>query len=152
MSVMPGLSEETVQMGLFVGALAYAAFVVIAILAISRNVFITDKITADRIVGSICIYLLIGMFFAFVYTALIIIWPDAYSLDVGRLSEIQEFRELLYFSYITLTTVGYGDIIPTMPFTRILSCMEAVIGPVYLVIMVARLVGMHISQASKIRQ
>lgn len=147
---IPGVSEYIVKWGLLISCIAYAVFVFIAIISIARHVFITDRITADRIVGSICVYMLIGMFFAFVYAAIDIVHGDALHMPfkVASIKDAQ-FSDFLYFSYSTLTTIGYGDVLPTRPITKMLASLEGITGSVYLAIMVARLVGMHVTQTHK---
>lgn len=147
---VPGASEYIVKWGLFISCIAYAVFVFIAIISIGRHVFVTDRITTDRIVGSICVYMLIGMFFAFVYAAIDIVHGDALHMPfkVTSIKDAQ-FSDFLYFSYSTLTTIGYGDVLPTRPITKMLASLEGITGSVYLAIMVARLVGMHVTQAHR---
>jgi hypothetical protein len=146
-----GIGERMVIEGFVVASFSYATFVLIAIGAMFKNVFVTDEVTSDRIVGSICIYLLIGMFFAFIFSALDLINPVMFNFGHDADPTIREFREYLYFSYTTITTLGYGDMLPTHPLSRLLTSLEAMIGPVYLAIVVARLVGMHISKSMEKR-
>lgn len=143
----PNIPADVFHAVVLVCLISYAIFVLIAIGSMSHSVFVTDKVDTDRIVGSICIYLLIGMFFAFVFTAIDLINPASFNFGTTGEPELQTFREYLYFSYTTLTTLGYGDMTPQQPLARLLTSFEAMIGPIYLAIMVARLVGMHISQS-----
>ncbi len=137
-----------IQEGLIVCCFGYATFILIAMVSIARHVFVTDRVTANRIVGSICLYLMLGMFFAFIYAGMALINPAAFEMSSKGLEmSIVGLRDFLYFSYATITTTGYGDMIPTLPMTRFLSSMESVAGSVYMAIMVARLVGMHVTQA-----
>lgn len=146
--LFPDTPQFIVHWCLFVTSLASAMFILIAILSMSHNVFLTDRITSNLIVGSICVYMLIGMFFSFVYASEALFIPESILVnDVPIIHTAKGFNEFLYFSYTTLTTLGYGDIVPTMPIARLTAMLEAMIGPVYLAIMVARLVGMHITQA-----
>ena len=144
---IPGVSDNCVDTSFVISTLSSAMFILIAIMAIGYNVFITDRVTADRIVGSICMYLLLGMFFSFLYTAADLISPDSMNISWKMGNTLLDFREYLYFSFVTLTTTGYGDILPTRPFTRMLVSFETVTGALYLAIVVARLVGMHITQS-----
>lgn len=148
-AAFPTMPADIFFIGVIVCVSSYAIFILIAIGSMSYSVFVTDKVDSDRIVGSICIYLLIGMFFAFVFTAIDLINPASFNFGTTGEPELQTFREYLYFSFTTLTTVGYGDMTPQMPLARLLTSFEAMIGPIYLAIMVARLVGMHISQSIK---
>jgi hypothetical protein len=142
------LSQLEYYWGLFICCIAYAVFIVIAIISIARYVFITDRITQDRIIGSICIYMLIGMLFAFIYAAMGIIINGGFEMaaKMGNVENVY-FADFLYFSYSTLTTIGFGDVTPTHPVTKMTACLEGVTGCVYLAIMVARLVGMHVTQS-----
>jgi hypothetical protein len=89
------------------------------------------------IVGGICIYLLIGILWTVLY-GLVRTWnPDAIVLREGA--------SLFYFSFTTLTTLGYGDITPAVKLAQDLAIMEAITGQVYLAIFIARLVGLHIA-------
>ena len=89
-----------------------------------------------------------GMFFAFIYAGMDIVSPGAIYLDATDSKSIERFSCFLYFSYTSLTTTGYGDIIPLSPMTRSVAVIEQMAGAVYLVIMMARLVGLHISQVT----
>jgi voltage-gated potassium channel len=146
---MPGLNESTVIIMLAICALSFAAFALIAITSIGHHVFVREMITKDRIVGSICIYMLIGMFFAFLYAGLDVIRPGSFTFSGKDAYELEDFRDYLYFSYVTLTTTGFGDMSPILPLARLLTYLETVVGSLYLVIMVASLVGIHVSQAAR---
>jgi hypothetical protein len=114
-----------------------AAFVAITIVALMRNMFRTHRVTSNMIVCGICIYLLIGILWTVLF-ALLLTWnPDAIALREGA--------SLFYFSFTTLTTLGYGDITPTGKLAQDLAIMEAITGQVYLAIFIARLVGLHIA-------
>ncbi len=102
------------------------------------------EITTDVIAGAICGYLLIGLMWSNFFSILEILQPGSFSVpaDVGA-----ESSHFTYYSYVTLTTLGFGDITPTTDQARSLSVLEAIAGPIYLAILVARLVGMSISQS-----
>ena len=89
---------------------------------------------------------MIGMFFAFVYAGISIIDPYSFNLGGTTFGSLESLRDYLYFSYITLATVGFGDMIPTAPLSKMLTTLEAMTGPIYLAILVARLVGTHMTQ------
>lgn len=145
--LIPGVSDTLVRTGLVICCTAYAAFILIAILSIGRHVFVTDRVTSNRIVGSICVYMLLGMFFAFLYAAMGLLLPAAFNMSLaGETPSMAALRDFFYFSFSTLTTTGYGDMIPSHPISRVVVCLEEVAGSVYLAIMVARLVGMHVTQ------
>jgi hypothetical protein len=145
--IIPGISREAMEIGFAICSFSYALFIFVAILSIGRHVFVTDRVTTNRIIGSICLYLLIGMFFAFVFSGIDRIHPEAFSFEGrGVLPHFEGLRDFLYFSYSTLTTIGYGDMVPARPIPKMLAVIEGMAGPIYLAIMVARLVGMHITQ------
>ena len=102
-----------------------------------------------------CIYLLLGVLWALVYSALELLAPESFTIMVagGAGNEAMRFRAdqaifPLYYSFITLTTLGYGDVVPSSPPARMLAALEAIMGQLYLAVLVARLVGLHIAQAT----
>jgi hypothetical protein len=106
----------------------------------------------DTIAASICGYLLIGVAFAVVYS--LVIQLDASAFDTGEAAPGSQTSfhfgnrhtfTSLYYSFVTLTTLGFGDITPVSMPARMLTTAEALIGQLYLVVLVARLVGLHIS-------
>lgn len=146
--VIPGISEGAIAIALTICSFAYATFALISIIAMMKNVFTLEEVTADRIVGSICIYILIGLFFSFIYLGFDLILPGAFNFAGHEVVTLSNFRDHIYFSYVTLSTLGYGDIVPLLPLPRLISMLEAVTGQVYLVVMVAMLVGVHVSKVS----
>lgn len=146
---IPEHDETTLSVFIIVIASSFSLFILIAIISMSRDVFVTDRVTTNRIVGSICIYLLIGMFFTFVYTVAGVAQPNGFNMGGVTYGKIEAFRDYIYFSFVTLTTTGYGDMLPSSSITRTLSILEAIIGPIYVAVMIARLVGLRISQEVK---
>jgi hypothetical protein len=110
------------------------------------KVFRKGGVTADRVRGAIVVYLLIGGMWTFFYFFIALTIPNAFNwpknLVVGDLRAIQQ--TLTYFSFITLTTTGYGDVTPAIPLTRTLAMFEALMGQLYLVTTLARLVSLAI--------
>jgi len=94
-------------------------------------------ITTHRIMGGVAAYLLLGVIWAEAYTLVEIVHPGSFH---GSLNVADGPRAWLYFSYITLATVGYGDVLPIHPVARSLATLEAVTGSLYLTILLARLV------------
>ncbi len=121
--------------------LIYAFFVALTIIALMKNMFRAKRVTPDMIVGGVCIYLLLGIFWMLLYD-LVGTFDEGAITSAGRPSH-------LYFSFTTLTTLGYGDFIPTTEFARALTSLEAISGQMYLAVFVARLVGLHIAHEIK---
>lgn len=132
-----------------IASIGFLGYLLIVIL---RNVFTTNCVTIDTLVGSVCGYLLIAAIFAAIYSTVILIEPNAFVVDpslgvdpANLHFQGMHFGVLTYYSVITLTTVGYGDVVPANTITRGLVSTEAVLGQVYLTIIVARLVGLHLT-------
>jgi hypothetical protein len=131
--------------GLFVegdvaaGSILYVNGLLVALAppAIFRSMRRYDRVELPTVLGAITIYVLIGLFFAFVFRALAIIDPGTFTgaVDGGRPAVFQ------YFSFLTLTTVGYGDVTAATDIARTLAVLEALIGQIYLVTIVALIVG-----------
>jgi hypothetical protein len=111
---------------------------------ILRSILSSESVTVDTIFGAICVYLLLGITFAEFYTILELAQPGSFSVaSVG--ASIETFERFIYFSFVTLTTLGYGDIAPVTGPARSLCILEAVIGVMFLATTIARLVGVHAS-------
>jgi len=102
------------------------------------------EITSEILFASICVYLMIGLSWAAFYIFIHIMDPGSFIDTSGELTTTAP--RFLFFSYITLTTIGYGTLSPATDQARSLAMMEALLGQLYLTIMVARLVGLHISK------
>lgn len=118
---------------------------------VGRDVFITQRIdVTNRLYGAICIYLLLATTFADLFTIQAYALPHAFNCSTALCNQSADvFHDgiQLYFSLITLATVGYGDITPTHPLTAMTTAIEAVIGQMYVGIVIARLVGLHLLEA-----
>ena len=125
-------------------ALIFLAFTTVVIL---MAVLAPGKVTTDKLAGAICAYLMIGLTFAILFSVLEITRPGSFRLPAGPgepgLGHGGEYV-FIYFSFTTLTTLGYGDITPLASFARTLTWMEAAAGQLYLAILIARLVGLHL--------
>jgi hypothetical protein len=119
-------------------------FLLLAILIV--QVFQAGVVTPHKIRGAIVVYLLIGGMWALFYFIIALTIPNSFhwpkGLAVGNLRAVQQ--TLTYFSFITLTTTGYGDVTPALPLTRTLAMFEALAGQLYLVITLARLVSLAV--------
>jgi hypothetical protein len=110
----------------------------------ARQVLFTGSIDDNKIVGAICIYLLLGLIWTMMYLLIAEAVPDAF-IGLQQAPWYDNFSELSYYSFVTLTTLGYGDITPNLPIPRFLAYMEAVVGDLYIAILVASLIGVRMS-------
>lgn len=117
----------------------------VVIFGIVVDVLTTPEVGADTVFGACSIYLLMGLAWAMAYTFLEGVTPGSFTLGGGPLANDHTHRtaELVYFSYVTLSTVGFGDVLPAARETRGLAVMEALAGQLYLAIMIARMVTLH---------
>ena len=113
---------------------------------ILEDVLRRGQISTDKICGAICVYLLIGFAWAFGYGITELINPGSFSglAEIDANNHVGRIMQLRYFSFATMTTLGYGDILPRSPTARTLATLEAMTGQIYLTVLIARLVGLHI--------
>src|SRR5262245_34839221 len=124
--------------------LAAALFYLCVVVVLLRSVY-RGPVTPDQIAGALCGYVLVGAAFGHAYCLLVALAPGAiHGVGSGSAEQVQVL--LTYFSMMTLTTVGYGDITPASSVARALTVVEAVIGQFYLAVLVADLVGKKVSQ------
>ena len=109
-----------------------------------RQVLFTGSITSNDIVGAICIYMLLGLIWAILYLLLALTTPGAFN-GLPQAPWLDNFSTAIYFSFVTITTLGYGDISPALPLARFLVYMEAIVGVFYMAILVASLIGVRMS-------
>ena len=112
-----------------------------AIVLVFRRIFSFKAVTFDTLCHSVALYLLFGVTFALIYLISNLAITESFAelaptLDAG-------WSNFHYFSFATLTTLGYGDITPDLPFIKVIAVMEAVIGVLYVAILVARLVSLY---------
>jgi len=111
---------------------------------IFMHVIKSRDVTAEILSASICVYLLIGLTWATLYVIVNMFYPGSFIDTDGK--ALQDGPDFLFFSYVTLTTVGYGNIEAITDQARSFASLEALTGQLYLTVMVARLVGLHISK------
>lgn len=126
-------------------ALASAMIAGMLMALVLRRVFQPGPVTWHRIQGAIAVYLLFGLAWAQVYEGVEALAPGAFQLPAGDVASARWFSPLLYFSFITLTTLGYGDILPVHPVARSLAMFEALIGQLYPAILIAKLISLQVT-------
>ncbi len=117
--------------------------------ALAESVFVNGPINANRIIGAVSIYLVLGLIWAFLYSILETLQPGSFTMandGAGKGLAENLVSHSIYFSSVTLTTLGYGDIVPISRPARMFATLEATLGQLYIAIVIARLVGLHISQ------
>ncbi len=139
-----------VRMGMSAVLLIYITVLISVFLARQEHV------SADMILGAINVYLLFAIAFMFLHAFVEVVEPGAYLYQGESLSvalkghpEVDALAFLLYFSVVTLTTLGYGDIIPAIPAARMLCSLEAVIGQLFVAVFIARMVALQIVGRSR---
>ncbi len=133
------------------GLVSYLLLYVFAIVIMIRQMRTTTIVNYQTIAGAICIYLLLGLVWSFIYLIIELLMPHSFNglhssqgVMVQNLAEV--FSHLFYYSYVTLTTLGYGSIAPRTILASAFSSAEALVGQLYLAIVIARLIGLYTNQ------
>ena len=126
----------------FISNIISVMYYSVVVFMLTKQLFSVRRVTADTIKGGVSAYIMLGFLWAILYGLLTQIDPNAFvvSSETGMM--------FLHFSFTTLTTLGYGDIVPNGRYAAILTNSEAIVGQLYLVIFVARLVGLYIATES----
>jgi voltage-gated potassium channel len=111
----------------------------------AKQVLFTGPIDGNKIIGAICIYLLIGLIWTLSYLFVAQAIPGAFN-GLEQAVWYDNFADVAYYSFVTLTTLGYGDISPVIPIARFLVYMEAIVGVFYMAVLVASLIGTRTSK------
>lgn len=127
---------------------AMLLFLVLAVWSSMHQVLFSREINANRVVGAVCVYLLLGSAWAVAYGMVEIIYPGSFMGAALDQVSGQETK-WLYFSFVTLTTLGYGDITPVTNTARVLVYAEAIFGVFYMAILVANIVSAYASVHQK---
>jgi uncharacterized membrane protein len=124
--------------------LTYAIFYGFTISHVLRYVLRPGEVTEDKIHGAIAGYILTGLLWSSLYLFLDHLHPGSFSYNITKDSEdILVFADFLYFSFVTLTTTGYGDIAPVTAHARSLAILEQLAGTFYIAILIARLTSLY---------
>jgi voltage-gated potassium channel len=144
--ILLGLLHYTLQVQVFFRLQQGLAgvFLVQMLFMILKHIGKENEVTLDLIMASACAYILFGMVWAYVYHFVEVLHPKSFTLPWTPGDDLWDFY---YYSFVTLTTVGYGDILALTKPARALSILEALTGQLYLAIMISRLVGLHASQS-----
>ena len=141
---------ETLEFISLVGSVFFFCYIAWLILI---DILRAKMVTLDTIAAGISVYLFFGNICGFIYAIIGRLDPNAFTIPAVTASylgdNIGEISSAMYFSFVTLTTLGYGDITPINEFARSLAFLEAAMGQIYLTVLIASLVGIHISSSDK---
>lgn len=139
-------------LGKFFAHQFYVYFILITLLVFfigsfataSKQVLFIGDIDGNKIIGSLTLYLLLGLIWTMIYLLLLAMDPSAFS-GIEAANWQQGFSRVAYYSFVTLTTLGYGDILPTNHIAEFFVYMEAIIGVFYMAIIVSSLISLRLS-------
>ena len=132
----------------FGSLLTLIGFLVTAITHTMKQVAVGTDMSMNRIVGAICVYLLLGVIWALTYSVLELAVPGSFA-GFETWSNRGWESEWLYFSFVTMTTLGYGDLLPISATARVMAYLQAVFGQFYIAILVAGLVSAYIASKDR---
>jgi hypothetical protein len=144
-----GINFLGVGLHYFVGGAAWSllssvsllAFCIVSAVLTMRFILVQPKVDRNQLLGAASVYLLLGVIWALLFEIVRLFDPSAFTNVDSIAGRPGATGELLYFSYVTLTTLGYGDIAPTIPAAKNLVVLEAVIGQLFLAVLIAVLIG-----------
>lgn len=136
------------------GRIPLALFLIYVCALILRMVLTSRVVDVEVILAALCVYLMLALIWGIAYHLLEVYEPGSFSipgemLDANTNPDQAIVAALHYFSYVTITTLGYGDVTPVAPLARSLATLEAVVGQIYLVTLIARLVSMETVQRER---
>jgi hypothetical protein len=126
-----------------------AGYMIYIITLVFRQIFTSRIITVYQIGGGVAAYILLGHIWASMFLALYIVQPDSFQYGGAVIQHDEALKQLSYFSFVTLTTIGYGDITASGPVARILVMIEGLVGQLFPAIFIAKLVSHQIEDARK---
>ena len=126
----------------------YFIFMLLTISIAASQIFRQGTADMNNIIGAICVYLLLGVIWSLVYVFVNLLIPGSFS---GRISgtAFNQLQDFMYYSFVTLTTLGYGDIVPVKAAARALATFEAIVGQFYIAILVAGLVAAYMTRTQQ---
>jgi voltage-gated potassium channel len=143
---------------LFLQLLLWLSILIFVTATILEAIFASESVEVETLQASLCVYMLLGLLWVFLYGLVGLAAPDSFQGPPGTrvaLSDDRsrrlEFMRLFIFSYATLTGTGYSDLTPATDFARMVACLESMAAQVYLAVVIARLVGMQAGPAPPVR-
>jgi hypothetical protein len=117
----------------------------------AKQVLLVGDIDGNKIIGSLSLYILLGLIWTVIYLILLVMDPTAFS-GIETANWQQSFSRVAYYSFVTLTTLGYGDVLPTNHIAEFFVYLEAIIGVFYMAIIVSSLISLRLSALEKERK
>ncbi|HEY5823280.1 MAG TPA: potassium channel family protein [Cyclobacteriaceae bacterium] len=142
------IRTETQELNLLYSILVTGYMIYIIALVISQ-IFADGIITTYKIAGGVAAYILIGHIWATIYLVIYIIEPDSFQYGSEQIQNNEALKQLSYFSFVTLTTIGYGDITAISPVARVFIMLEGLLGQLFPTIFIAKLVSQQIEHSRK---
>jgi voltage-gated potassium channel len=143
-------SSSTIEI---VSATSSCLFLAVTVIALISRLFIVRSVTLDTISAAICAYLLTAVAFAYAFATVELRHPGSFSAALFERTAdnvaplIASLHNFIYYSFVCLTTTGFGDIVPISQGARSLSVMESVFGQLYVAILIARLVSLQVAES-----
>jgi hypothetical protein len=133
---------------LLIAAILTQVFLVFVIIVVYRQLWAPGKVTTDKLAAAVNVYLLLGLGWAFIYGLIALFDHGAFTTTTIDFHTLEEYLHhgaefvFVYFSFVTLTTLGYGDVLPATSAAQTATWMEAVAGQLFVAVTIARLVGL----------
>jgi hypothetical protein len=127
-------------------------FVIFLVVQFLRFILRAPRVNAEVMYAGISVYLLLGLSWMFAYQLVAQMVPGSFAFNAGPAGQSMDGFTAYYFSFVTLTTVGYGDITPVSNGARALAAMEAMTGTLYVAVLISRLVALYSSQGSRLHE
>lgn len=132
------------------GLISYAALYIFTILHILAHLLYSEETNTEEIYGATSVYILLGLTWATLYEIIHLLYPGSFDISpIQNLDNLINWSDFLYYSFTTLTTLGYGEIVPVTSQARSLAILESITGVIFIAVMVARVIGMSIVQQMK---
>jgi hypothetical protein len=132
------------QLDIYLDASAWIIFGLTLTSVVAHAVFAPGKVTFHRVIGAVLLYLNIGLIFVALFCFVALFDPHAFNGLPPLQDNLAVADNLIYFSFVNLTSVGYGDIVPLHPFARSLANIESIMGQLYPATLIARLVSLEL--------
>ncbi len=139
------------QLNVYLSLLILLMFFIGSFSTAAKQVLFVGDIDGNKIIGSLSLYILLGLIWAVIYLLLLVMDPTAFS-GIETTNWQQSFSRVAYYSFVTLTTLGYGDILPTNHVAEFFVYLEAIIGVFYIAIIVSSLISLRLSALENARK